>query len=118
MFLVQGENSVVIQYELLSDLRGRACALEVRPLIAFRDFHATTHANNAIRRDVAIGTGLATITPYPDLPSLHFAHNAQSVDTSGFWFYNFEYEREKERGLDSLEDLYGPFLLRFDLAGN
>ncbi len=60
--------------------------------------------------------GLATITPYPDLPSLYFAHNAESIDTSGFWFYNFEYEREKERGLDSLEDLYSPFLLRFDLA--
>ena len=61
---------------------------------------------------------MASVTPYPDLPSLHFAHNAGSIDTSGFWFYNFEYEREKERGLDSLEDLYSPFLLRFDMARN
>ncbi|HEX4499270.1 MAG TPA: amylo-alpha-1,6-glucosidase, partial [Thermoanaerobaculia bacterium] len=43
-------------------------------------------------------------------------HNAASIDTSGFWFYNFEYERERERGLDSMEDLYGPFSLHFDLA--
>ena len=40
------------------------------------------------------------------------------MEASGFWFYNFEYERERERGLDSSEDLYSPFLLRFDLAGN
>jgi predicted glycogen debranching enzyme len=118
VFLVHGENTVVIRYEIAGDLRGRACALEVRPLIAFRDYHGTTHANDAIRRDVASSPGLATITPYPDLPSLHFAHNAECIDRSGFWFYNFEYEREKERGLDAIEDLYSPFLLRFDLAEN
>src|SRR3984957_15266618 len=115
VFLVQGENTVVIQYELLGDLHSHACALEVRPLVAFRDYHSTTHANEAIQRDVAAQAGLATITPYPRLPSLHFGHNAVSIDTSGFWFYNFEYERERERGLDSLEDLYSPFLLRFEL---
>ncbi len=59
---------------------------------------------------------VAIITPYPGLPSLYFAHNAESIDPTGFWFYNFEYERERERGLDSLEDLYSPFMLRFDLA--
>ncbi len=88
----------------------------MRPLIAFRDYHSTTHANDAIRRHVAAQSGMATVTPYPDLPSLHFAHNAGSIDASGFWFYNFEYERESERGLDSLEDLFSPFLLHFDLA--
>ena len=118
VFLVQGENTVVIQYELLGDLHGRPCSLEIRPLIAFRDYHSTTHANDAIRRDVSAEAGMAIVAPYPDLPSLYFAHNAQSIDTSGFWFYNFEYERERERGLDFLEDLYSPFLLRFDLAGN
>ena len=53
--------------------------------------------------------------PIPICRALHFAHNAKSLDTVGFWFYNFEYERERERGLDSLEDLYSPFLLRFEL---
>ena len=118
VFLVHGENTVVIQYALLGDLRGRACTLEARPLIAFRDFHALTHANDAIHRDVRSRAGLASITPYQDLPSLHFGHSAESIDASGFWFYDFEYEREKERGLDALEDLYSPFSLRFDLAGN
>ena len=62
--------------------------------------------------------GVATITPYEGLPSLHFAHNAEAVEPSGLWFYNFEYDRERERGLDYLEDLYSPFSLRFDLAQN
>jgi len=115
VFLVQGENTVVIQYKVPGGLRGHSCTLEVRPLIAFRDYHNTTHANDSIRHDVQIEEHIATITPYPDLPSLHFAHNAQAVDGSGFWFYNFEYERERERGLDFHEDLYSPMLLHFDL---
>jgi len=118
VFLVQGENTVVIQYELLGDLHGRACSLEVRPLVAFRDYHGTTRANDAIQRGVVTGAGMAIISPCPGLPSLYFAHNAESIDTTGFWFYNFEYQREKERGLDFLEDLYSPFQLRFDFAGN
>ncbi len=118
VFLVHGENTAVVQYELYGDLAGRDAILEVRALVAFRDYHSTTHANASIRTEVATAPGVATITPYDGMPSLHFAHNAQAVDSSGFWFYNFEYERERERGLDYLEDLYSPFLLRFDLARN
>ncbi len=68
VFMEQGENTVVIQYELLGDLHGRACSLEVRPLIAFRDYHGLTHANQAIDREVKTRAGLAIITPYPGLP--------------------------------------------------
>jgi predicted glycogen debranching enzyme len=116
VFLVHGENTIVIQYSLSGDLGTRSSSLEVRPLIAFRDFHNTTHANEAIRRSVDVAAGLATITPYPDLPSLHFAHKAKSIDPAGFWFYNFDYERERERGLDFTEDLYSPFLLQFEVC--
>jgi predicted glycogen debranching enzyme len=116
VFLVHGENTVVIQYELLGNLAGRSAILEVRALVAFRDYHSTTHVNSSIRTEVASAPGVATITPYDGLPSLHFAHNAQAIDSAGFWFYNFEYERERERGLDYLEDLFSPLLLSFDLA--
>ncbi|HYL38591.1 MAG TPA: amylo-alpha-1,6-glucosidase [Bryobacteraceae bacterium] len=118
IFLLQGENTVVIRYELFGDLAGRPVILEVRPLIAFRDYHCTTHANPALRHEVERSNGLAKITPYDGLPSLHFAHSADSLDDSGFWYYNFQYERERERGLDYVEDLYSPFLLRFNLARN
>jgi predicted glycogen debranching enzyme len=116
VFLVHGENTVVIQYELSGDYAGRKCCLEIRPLIAFRDYHNTTHSNDAINRHVEERAQAATVTPYPDLPSLHFAHNADELDSTGCWFYNFEYERERERGLDHQEDLYSPFLLHFDLT--
>ena len=115
VFLVHGENTVVVRYELSGHLAAAACALEIRPFIAFRDYHSTTHANDFLSRHVEQGPGTAAIQPYPDLPAMHFGHNAESLEPSGCWFYNFNYERERERGLDSQEDLYSPFVLHFDL---
>src|SRR6476620_7911320 len=43
VFMVHGENTTVVEYEL----PGAApdCVLEIRPLIAFRDYHSLTHRN-------------------------------------------------------------------------
>jgi predicted glycogen debranching enzyme len=111
VFMVQGENTTVVQYQLLD---GHA-KLELRPLIAFRDYHSTTHENGALNRHVQIEDGLATIKPYDDLPSLHLAHNAREIDTNGFWYRNFQYAVEQERGLDFVEDLFSPCVLTFNL---
>src|SRR5262249_19972139 len=47
VFMVHGENTTVIQYELRGLVEGK-CTLELRPLIAFRDYHSTTHENGAL----------------------------------------------------------------------
>jgi len=47
VFMVQGENTTVVQYELSGDKQAEI-RLEVRPLVAFRDFHSTTHENGAL----------------------------------------------------------------------
>lgn len=121
VLLVHGENTVVVTYALRRDAGPEAAAvggvpvrLEVRPLIAFRDFHATTHENEGIDRSVVLGDGVASITPYRGLPTLHVAHDAQHVDASGDWYLRFEYAEERARGLDFREDLYQPFTLHFD----
>ena len=114
VFLVDGENTVVLEYEVRGDTGG--CVLEVRPLIAFRDYHATTHANSALDPRVTITAGRASIAPYPGLPTLYFSHDAVSVESTGAWYYNFEFDRERERGLDYQEDLFNPCVLTFDLG--
>ncbi|MGH9670265.1 MAG: glycogen debranching enzyme N-terminal domain-containing protein, partial [Terriglobales bacterium] len=115
IFMVQGENTTVVEYRLLSGVP-RECKLELRPLIAFRDYHSTTHENSGINSAVEAAPGLATFTPYAGLPALHLAHNAASLDASGFWFRNFEYMVERERGLDFTEDLFSPCVLTFELG--
>ena len=120
IFMIHGENSTVVQYELRppSGVLPSECRLEVRPLIAFRDFHSTTHENDALDRSLQIGEGIVTVAPYHGLPSLHFAHTEGEAQAGGDWYRDFEYPIEQERGLDYREDLFNPFLLVFDLHRN
>jgi predicted glycogen debranching enzyme len=84
-------------------------------LIAFRDYHATTHHNDSLDRTVRRDTGIASITPYRGLPSLYLGHDAGAPEPTGNWYFNFEYAAELERGLDGHEDLFNPFVLRYTL---
>src|ERR1700731_3361464 len=118
VFMIHGENSAVIHYEVRKNNRAEVpknLRLEIRPLIAFRDYHGTTHENGAIDPAVQERSGLASVTPYQGLPSLHLAHNAIELQDTGDWYRNFEYDAERERGLDYSEDLFSPFVLCFDL---
>ena len=113
VFMVHGENTTVIEYEVKGP---GECTLEVRPLIAFRDYHSTTHANSAIDTQLQQSDGEVSIQPYSGLPRLYFGHNATWVAEEGKWYYNFDYPRERERGLESTEDLFQPMVLQFSLG--
>src|SRR6516164_7626909 len=118
VLMVHCENSTVVQYDLKKNNhpeQPKNLTLEVRPLIAFRDYHSTTHENGAINPAVEEHPGMASVTPYQGLPSLHLAHNAAELRKTGDWYRNFEYDVERERGLDFSEDLFNPLILRFDL---
>jgi predicted glycogen debranching enzyme len=117
IFMIQGENSTVIQYTVAGNF-SNSIKLEVRPLIAFRDYHSTTHENAGLNPKIETGPGRISIQPYSDLPVLHFAHHRAEVDANGFWYRNFQYQIEQERGLDFAEDLFSPFALTFDLKLN
>lgn len=54
IFMVQGENTTVLQYRLLTP-SAAGCELEIRPLIAFRDYHSTTHENGSLDSRVTSG---------------------------------------------------------------
>lgn len=116
--MVYGENTLVTEYRVRpigENQRFPECCLEVRPLLAFRDYHSLTRQNTAIDPSVRELPSRATVMPYKDLPALHFAHCANLLQRTGDWYYNFEYEQERQRGLDYREDLFNPFVLAFDL---
>jgi len=119
VFMVHGENTAVVQYQFRKsearETNNLHYCFEIRPLIAFRDYHSTTHENTALNSHVKITEGRVSITAYSDLPTLHLAYEAGEVETNGFWFRNFEYRIEQERGLDFHEDLFSPFALRFTI---
>jgi predicted glycogen debranching enzyme len=114
VFMVQGQNTTVVQYELTGKNHSEV-RLEVRPLTAFRDYHSTTHENDALNPRIETEHGRITFKPYADLPALHLAHTPADVDAVGFWYRNFQYAVEQERGLDFAEDLFSPCKLAFDM---
>ena len=125
VLMVHGENTTVIQYEFL-EKRGELvasptpsanCSFELRPLIAFRDYHSLMRESDAFSHQVQSEQGLTAIRPVAGLPALYLAHDRGELDAQGYWYRAFEYSEERARGFDFTEDLFSPFALRFDLKG-
>ena len=118
VFMVQGENTTIMQYNFRrkqTPAENVTYNFQIRPLIAFRDYHSTTHENAALDSHVELTRGLARISPYTDVPALYFAYDEGEIETNGLWYRNFEYRIEQERGLDFTEDLFSPFSLKFKI---
>lgn len=118
IFMVNGENTTVCRWSTneASKQNKRALQLELRPLISFVDYHHLRHENAAFDDSYEVEDGVISIRPDSQLPPLFFCHDAASIEKTGFWYRNFEYSLEKERGFDFTEDLFQPFTLKFDLS--
>ena len=51
----------------------RPCTLRVKPLLAFRDYHALQRGNDAVNRRWSDENGLIIIRPYEGLPVMRVA---------------------------------------------
>ncbi|HEV7674267.1 MAG TPA: amylo-alpha-1,6-glucosidase [Candidatus Angelobacter sp.] len=116
IFMPQGSNTVQVEYALLRVPSGPEPTLEVRPLLAFRDYHSTTHENSAVNMAIEKAPNDASLQPYPGLPRLFFAHDAEQLQDQGYWYKSFLFRMERERGLDFEEDLFNPFALSWRLS--
>ena len=115
-FMIHGSNTVVCQWKLPRQKArdSRSVALEVRPLLSFVDYHALRHEDSQFRSDYTEESGVVSMQPVESMPPVVFQHNADSVSRTGHWYRDFEYSIEQERGFDFREDLFQPFVLKFD----
>lgn len=129
IFMIYGENSTVCQWSVVSgaerwseeNQRPKTKAqtpivLEIRPLLSFCDYHHLQHEDANFDLNYETSENVISIKPYVSMPAIFFNHNAFEVEKTGFWYRNFEYAIEKERGFDFREDLLQPFSLKFDLS--
>ena len=87
--------------------RGRPVRLVVRPLLSGRDYHSLHRENPGFNFEAEVAGGAVTWRPYPGLPAIvALANGAYRQEPD--WYRNFLYEAERERGLDSIEDLASP----------
>ena len=115
LFMIYGSNTTVCRWRITGDVP-RDTRLEIRPLISFVDYHRLQHEDARFDGEFSIEDTIVSVQPYADLPAIYFVHNGTGVEKTGYWYRDFEYAIEQERGFDSHEDLFQPFVLTFDLA--
>lgn len=109
--MVNGENTTITKWTRLD---GPEASLAVRPLLAYRDHHHLRVSHDLdVRFDEAAGR--VSFEPTHVYPRLDLLHNAVSAQATGYWYRDFEYSIEQERGFDYREDLYQPLELGFGL---
>lgn len=113
LFVTHDRPSVVVRWRRVEG--AGPLTIEVRPLLSGRDYHALHHENPsfdfAARRD---GARVAW-HPYADLPAVNCDSTGEYLHAPE-WYRQFSYVAERARGLDHVEDLASPGVLRFDLA--
>jgi predicted glycogen debranching enzyme len=106
---INGENTTLLLYEVLQAPAN--FSLELRPFIAYRDYHSMAHENGALRREAQFNSSIFHAQPYDGAPELFVMIPGASFEAHPDWYRNFEYSIEQYRGLDAREDLftYGVF---------
>jgi predicted glycogen debranching enzyme len=94
-------NTTYVHYRLLGP--GRPVELELRALVNYRDYHATTRAGDWRMEVQPVGHGLR-ILPFAGATPFYLLSESAGVELAHEWYRNFELAVERYRGLDHVED--------------
>lgn len=104
--MVHGENTTLIVYTVL-DAR-QAFILELLPLLSVRRYHGLIRANNEVHREAHFSNDIFRMKVYDNTPEVFIKVPGAVYHHDPNWWYHFNYDKEKERGLDFVEDLFAP----------
>ena len=107
-----GAPLVALSWRLLS---GPGGSLRVRPFLSGRDYHSLHHENAAFRFEPEMTAGGLVWRPYNSVPGIYTWTNGLYRHRPD-WYRNFRYEVERDRGLDSTEDLASPGEFAWELG--
>ncbi|RXE60923.1 glycogen debranching protein, partial [Muribaculaceae bacterium Isolate-002 (NCI)] len=99
MLLIHGTSRLVLRWSIQGLSKLPPLTLRIKPLLAYRHFHALTTANphlNAHTTELPQGF---SITPYDGLPTLFVqVRGPHTFLPAPDWFHHVEYMQERERG--------------------
>lgn len=113
---INDEDTVLIKYKLVGN---NSAQIKVRPLFAYRNFHALSHENSFALTQIVSHNDNFKIAPYDGMPEC-FIKNTTGADfaSNAVWYRNFIYRREQERGYVANEDLFSPGFVDLSFADN
>ena len=101
VWMEQGANTTYVQYRLL---RARAPVdLEVKALVNYRDYHATTRGPGWQMHVETASKGVR-VTAFDGARPYLVLGDGMQVEATHSWYVGFDLARERERGLDACED--------------
>ncbi|MCC7493221.1 MAG: glycogen debranching enzyme N-terminal domain-containing protein [Fimbriimonadaceae bacterium] len=82
--------------------------LELRPMLAGRDYHSLACENWSFRRQAESFGQTLDMQPYDAGSRTVLWFPGGRYQGEGYWFYHYVYAAETERGLEDREDLFNP----------
>ncbi|HZJ59788.1 MAG TPA: amylo-alpha-1,6-glucosidase [Chitinophagaceae bacterium] len=104
--MVHGENTTVIIYNVLD--AQQPFTLELLPLLSVRRYHGLIRANNEVLRDAHFSNDVFSTQVYDDTPGIFIKVPHSEYHHDPNWWFHFNYDMEKEREFDFVEDLFAP----------
>ena len=103
VFMVHNNNTTFVLYDITSQKEG--ALLRIFPLVSSRDFNLTARSGylSFFQKAGSAGVELASSNGFTFSLSSNLQYHAEPK-----WYYNLEYEAEKNRGLNFQEDIFNP----------
>ena len=104
--MVHGENTTLIIYNVLD--AQQPFTFELLPLLSVRRYHGLIRANNEVHREAGFSNDVFRTQVYDNTPPIFIKVPGSEYHHDPHWWFHFNYDSERERGLDFVEDLYAP----------
>ena len=104
--MIYGSNCTVIEYE---NRGAKSLDLQLMPLLVYRDYHSLFHESQGFDFEVQQKEeGTFEVSSGEKIAPYYFKCATGQFFQKELWYRNFEFERERERGLDFTEDAFSP----------
>jgi predicted glycogen debranching enzyme len=116
IFMAPGANTSYLRLDVV-----RASAplrLALKPLVTYRDYHGHSQGARPFRATAATTPGQpgCRIDAFEGAKPFRLAASAGTFVADDVWYWNFWHREEAARGLDALEDLWGPGVFSAEVA--
>ncbi|HET9824836.1 MAG TPA: amylo-alpha-1,6-glucosidase [Chitinophagaceae bacterium] len=99
-----GENTTFLIYEVIK--AEQPFTLELLPLFSVRGYHSLMRSNDDVHREACFSDGVFKTKLYDGTPDIFIKVPGGTYHHNPNWYFHFNYDVEKYRGLDFVEDLF------------
>jgi predicted glycogen debranching enzyme len=118
LMMINSKDLVILKYDFLRS-PAKNSILELKPLLAFRNFHKILKENTNQKFKLEHCSSGIRITAESSEQSLYIQFNCEfEIQEDAYWYKNFLLQEEVKRGYEAVEDLFCPLSFKVNLEKN